>query len=161
GPARGCRIFWHETRERDPDTQGHRVEAPPEWNRTTAQESSPRNAPAAPPTNRPGHEPRQRRPEGVDLPEMDLSETPPVDFERAIHTIHGADANLIERIRVTEYFEGKRVGEREVLVFKLQDHPRASYCYAWEMDGDLTTVLGIGSVKNALDAVRASILASR
>ena len=92
---------------------------------------------------------------------MDLSETPPVDFERAIHTIHGADANLIERVRVAEYFEGKRVAEREVLVFKLQDHPSASYCYAWEVDGDVTTVLGIGRVKNALDAVRASILASR
>jgi hypothetical protein len=71
------------------------------------------------------------------------------------------DANLIERVRVTEYFEGKRVVEREVLVFKLQDHPSASYCYAWEADGAVTTVLGVGVVRSALDAVRSSILASR
>jgi hypothetical protein len=85
-----------------------------------------------------------------------LSETLLVHFERAIHAAHGADATLLERVLVREYLQGKRVWEREVLVFELLNHPIASRCYAWEAEGEVTTVLGVGPVKSALDALRAS-----
>ena len=42
-------------------------------------------------------------------------------------------------------------------MFELVDHPSASRCYAWEVDGEVTAVLGEGTVKSAADAVRAAI----
>ena len=33
-------------------------------------------------------------------------------------------------------------------------------CYAWEVDGQVTAVLGVPPLRSAVDAVRASILAS-
>jgi hypothetical protein len=78
-------------------------------------------------------------------------------FERAIHAIHHAEATLIERVLVSEYLEGKLVWEREVLAFELLGHPSATRCYAWEVEGKVTAVLGEGPIKSALDAVRASI----
>ncbi len=78
-----------------------------------------------------------------------------------IRRLHGAEAILIERVRVTEYFEGKRVWAYEVLVFELLGHPTACCCYAWEVDGEMIAILGEGKVKSALDAVRAWIMARR
>ncbi len=38
-------------------------------------------------------------------------------------------------------------------------HPTAQRCYAWEVDGQVTTVLHTGRVDSPVAAVRASILA--
>ena len=46
-----------------------------------------------------------------------------------------------------------------MLVFELLDHPTASKCYAWEVDGEVTAVLHVGPVDSPVKAVRASILA--
>ncbi len=51
------------------------------------------------------------------------------------------------------------VWEGEVLSFILQGHPTATTCYAWELDGEVTAVLGVGPVDSPEAAVRASILA--
>lgn len=80
-------------------------------------------------------------------------------FTSSIIGLHGATAELVGRERVHETFEGETVWEGEVLVFQLLDHPEADRCYAWEVDGQVTAVLGVGPVKSASDAVRASILA--
>ena len=80
-------------------------------------------------------------------------------FREAIHATHNADSKLIERVPVHEQFQGETVWEGEVLVFELIDHPEASCCYAWEVDGEVIAVLGVGPVQSAQDAVRASILA--
>ena len=40
------------------------------------------------------------------------------------------------------------------------DHPSARLCYAWEVDGEVTALLGGGTVDSPIAAVRASILAS-
>ena len=94
-------------------------------------------------------------PAGMDvMNEADLS-----SFEQAIHAMHGADASLIRRERVHEQFEGETVWEGEVLVFKLSGHPTANWCFAWEVDGEVTAVLAEGPVQTAADAVRASIYA--
>ena len=60
---------------------------------------------------------------------------------------------------MVERFEGETVWEGEVLVFALQGHTQASQCYCWEVDGQVTAVLGVPPVRSAVDAVRASILA--
>ena len=81
-------------------------------------------------------------------------------FRHAIRQTHGADAQLVARERVDERFEGEPVWQGEVLVFDLLDHPTAKRCYAWEVDGRVTAVLGVSGVDSAVKAVRASILAN-
>jgi hypothetical protein len=81
------------------------------------------------------------------------------EFEHAIAETHGARARLARRERVVERFWGETVWEGEVLVFELLDHPSAAWCYAWEVDGEVTAVLGEPPIKSAQDAVRAAIAA--
>ena len=81
-------------------------------------------------------------------------------FEQAICATHDAAAKLAERVPVVETFGGETVWEGEVLVFQIRGHPTASYCYAWEVDGLVTTVLHIGPIDSPARAVRASILAA-
>lgn len=90
-----------------------------------------------------------------------MNELPILDFEHAIQATHGTRSDLLERVPVHETFEGEPVWEGEVLVFQLLDHPAASRCYAWEVDGRVTAVLGVGAVDSPVMAVRASILADK
>ena len=80
-------------------------------------------------------------------------------FHDAIRETHGARSQLIERVSVAETFEGDTVWEGEVLVFALLDHPSATRCYAWEVDGQVTTVLHTGPVDSPVAAIRAMVLA--
>ena len=89
-----------------------------------------------------------------------MNDAPLHVFHEAIQATHGAKASLVARERVVERFKGQPVWTGEVLVFELEGHPEASRCYAWEVDGEVTAVLGVPPVKNARDAVRASILAN-
>ncbi len=79
-------------------------------------------------------------------------------FQHAIRETHGSRSQLIERVSIVETFEGGTVWEGEVLVFDLLDHPTAQYCYAWEVDGQVTAVLHTGPVNSPVAAIRASIL---
>ena len=88
-----------------------------------------------------------------------MNELPISSFKRAIRATNGALSRLIERVRVVEEFEGQPVWEGEVLVFELLNHPTAPRCYAWEVDGTVTTVLHKPPVDSPVKAVRASILA--
>ena len=80
-------------------------------------------------------------------------------FRKAIRATHGVNSQLVGRHSVVESFEGEVVWEGEVLTFALQNHPQTATCYAWEVDGQVTTVLGVPPVRSAVDAVRASIMA--
>jgi hypothetical protein len=88
-----------------------------------------------------------------------MNDLPTSTFERAIRATHGAKARLLRREHVLERFEGKTVWIGEVLVFELLDHPGATRCYAWEVDGQVTAVLGVPPVDSAQTAVRAAIAA--
>jgi len=88
------------------------------------------------------------------------SDVPISNFERAIKETHGAKARLLGRERVDQPFGGAHAWRGEVLVFELLDHPSASRCYAWEVEGGITTVLGGGTVDTAIGAVRAFVLAT-
>ena len=83
-----------------------------------------------------------------------MNELPLEGFRHAIRQTHGARAQLRERVRVVEDFEGQRVWEGEVLVFQLHGHPTAVKCYAWELDGQVTA----GPIDSPREAVRAAIL---
>jgi hypothetical protein len=89
-----------------------------------------------------------------------MNEIPISAFEDAIQATHGAKAQFLSRERVDQAFEGQPIWQGDVLVFQLLDHPSARLCYAWEVDGEVTTVLGGGTVDSPTAAVRASTLAS-
>ena len=80
-------------------------------------------------------------------------------FEKAIRATHGAKATLIRREVVLERFKGEVVWQGEVLVFELSGHATACWCYAWEVDGEVTAVLHEPPVDGARAAVRAAIAA--
>jgi hypothetical protein len=78
------------------------------------------------------------------------------DFARAIEASHGAKSHMIARERVHERLEsGETVWIGEVLIFEVIG--TGQRVYAWEVDGEVTAVLGEGPVKCAADAVRAAI----
>ena len=86
-----------------------------------------------------------------------MNEISEAEFQHAIFQTHGAKAQFLYREPVIEEFEGETVWEGEVLVFLL-DHPTASFCYAWEVDGKVTAVLHKPPVDSPLTAVRAAIV---
>jgi hypothetical protein len=90
-----------------------------------------------------------------------VNQVPIRDLEHALQTALSAEPRFQAREKVYEDFGSEVVWAGEVLVFKLLDHPSARLCYAWEVDGHVTTVLGDGGrVKNGRDAVRAAIMAA-
>jgi len=78
-------------------------------------------------------------------------------FQQAILDTHGAAAKLLARESVHEMFQEGTVWQGDVLVFELENHPSARLCYAWEVDGVVTIVLGEPPVSSAVDAVRTVI----
>jgi hypothetical protein len=75
-----------------------------------------------------------------------------------IHRLHGAEATHRESVSVKEKFNGETVWEGIVEVFDLIGHPKASTVYAWKNDAShQVTVLHLGPIKSAADAVRAAI----
>jgi hypothetical protein len=89
-----------------------------------------------------------------------MNEIPISAFEDALQATHGAKAQFLSRERVEKLFEGQPIWQGDVLVFQLLDHPSVRLCYAWEVDGEVTAVLGGRTVDSPIAAVRASILAS-
>jgi hypothetical protein len=76
-----------------------------------------------------------------------------------IHRLHGAEATHRESVSVKETFNGETVWEGVVEVFDLIGHPKASIAYAWKNAEDHhVTVLHLGPIKSAADAVRAAIV---
>jgi len=59
---------------------------------------------------------------------------------------------------VHQMFQGGTVWQGDVLIFELDDSPSARLCYAWELDGVVTIVLGEPPVGSAVDAVRTIIM---
>ena len=78
--------------------------------------------------------------------------------------MHGCEATWLESVPVTETFGGETAWDGEVQVFALQGHPDAEHAYAWSHATEgprrrFVAVLGIGPVRDAVTAVRASIVA--
>jgi hypothetical protein len=84
-------------------------------------------------------------------------------LKQVIYHLHQVDSTWVETVPVHEVFEGQTVWQGNVEVFDLQNHRRAKRAYAWSHDpdnlGKLTAILEIRPVKDALTAVRMSILA--
>lgn len=82
-----------------------------------------------------------------------------------IRKLHGVESRHLESVPVKETFQGKTVWEGVVEVFELVGHPKAPRVYAWahHTDGPESpkrhvTVLHIGPVTSAVEAVRAAIV---
>ena len=87
-----------------------------------------------------------------------LHELPIEGFRHAIRQTHDAESRLLCEERVVEMFESKRGWQGKVLVFELLNHPTAHLCYAWEVDGKVTSVLHESPVDSAPAAVRTAIV---
>ncbi|HZP04588.1 MAG TPA: hypothetical protein VFB43_06780 [Terracidiphilus sp.] len=81
------------------------------------------------------------------------------DLADVIRKLHGAEPTHRESVPVKETFKGQTVWEGVVEVFDLVGHPRAAIVYAWKNAADHhVTVLHLGPIKSAADAVRAAIV---
>ena len=87
------------------------------------------------------------------------------ELRDVIHHLHGANANHLESVPVTERFQGQTVWDGVVEVFRLTGHPKTDKVYAWIHDtGDPVnpkrhvTVLHIPPVVSPQTAVQAVIV---
>jgi len=85
-------------------------------------------------------------------------------LQDAIRHMHGCEATWLESVPVNETFEGETVWDGEVQVFELRGHPVAERAYAWSHATNgprrrFVAVLGVGPIRDAVTAVRASIVA--
>ena len=86
------------------------------------------------------------------------------ELRAVIRKLHDAEPTHRESVPVKEFFRGETVWEGIVEVFDLSGHPKASKVYAWTNEADdpskahHVTVLHLGPIKSAADAVRAAIV---
>jgi hypothetical protein len=87
------------------------------------------------------------------------------EIKAVILNLHGALAEHVETVPVSEEFQGQTVWEGEVEVFDLEDHPKAKRAYAWGHATDeegtgrrYVTVLELPPVTSPETAVKASIV---
>ena len=80
------------------------------------------------------------------------------ELKSIIRRLHGAEAMHRESVPVKEVFRGETVWECIVEVFDLAGHPKASRVY-WKSEPDHhVTVLHLGPIKSAANAVIAAIV---
>ena len=87
------------------------------------------------------------------------------ELRDVIRHLHGVESKHIESVPIKETFQGKTVWEGVVEIFELHGHPKAPKIYAWAHDTDdpkkpkrHVTVLHVGPVTSAVEAVRAAII---
>jgi hypothetical protein len=84
------------------------------------------------------------------------------DLQNAIRATHGCESIYRRTELVSEAFKGRRAWDGVVRIFKLIEHPKAKYCYAWSYrDGKetkSTAVLGIPPVDSSQSAVKAAMV---
>ena len=87
------------------------------------------------------------------------------ELRDVIRRLHGVESEHVESVPVKEVFQGQTVWEGIVEVFELHGHPKAPKVYAWAHDTDgpespkrHVTVLHVGPVTSAVEAVRAAIV---
>jgi hypothetical protein len=77
----------------------------------------------------------------------------------AIQQLHNCGAVHLKTVPVPEVFQGQTVGQHEVEVFNLINHPTAKRCYGWT-DGepeDFITILELPPVTDAQSAVKVAV----
>lgn len=87
------------------------------------------------------------------------------ELRDVIQHLHGATADHVKSVPVTEKFQGRTVWDGVVEVFHLSGHPKTDRVYAWVHDTDdpahprrHVTVLHIPPVVSPETAVRAAII---
>jgi hypothetical protein len=82
------------------------------------------------------------------------------DLQAAIRATHGCNSKYLRTEFVREVFEGNIAWDGLVRVFKLINHSKANYCYAWSYqegsETKYTAVLEIAPVDSSQSAVKAS-----
>ena len=95
-------------------------------------------------------------PVGLELrPHAPDSALPMAAFQDAIRSRHGCPASFVSRTRVAGAVRMPAAHERDVLIFALHGHPRATHCYAWEESGRIRSSLHDDRVRSPAAALRA------
>ena len=85
-------------------------------------------------------------------------------IKRAVEKAAECPASHLESVAVVDTFRGKTMWEGVVEIFALLGHAKAKRAYGWNVgkgaDERFTAVLDIPPVRDALTAVRASVVAS-
>jgi hypothetical protein len=88
----------------------------------------------------------------------------PDQLRKAVETMHGGTATLLQSVPVSETFQGDRTWDGVVHVFKLTGHPKATRAYAWSAPIEagnkrgFVAILDIPPIMSPVDAVRAAIV---
>jgi hypothetical protein len=96
-----------------------------------------------------------------------MNELQPDELKRAVESLHGGTATLVQSVPLTETFEGRTVWEGVVHVFDLAEHAKATRAYAWSSPMEASNerrffaVLHVPPINSPLDAVRAAIVAEQ
>jgi hypothetical protein len=99
---------------------------------------------------------------------MDDADIP--SLQAGIREQHGCESTWIESVHVDERFRISQLLAidwfRDVQVFELIGHPQAKHAYVWSDSNDfagrqVTAVLELGPVTDAISAVRATIAPTR
>jgi len=87
------------------------------------------------------------------------------ELKEVIRNLHGAEAEHVESVPVTEKFQGKTIWDGVVEVFDLKGHPQTNRVYAWAHETDEpkgqrrhVTVLHLHPAISPRTAVRAAII---
>jgi hypothetical protein len=86
------------------------------------------------------------------------------ELKAAILNVHGAQADHLETVPITEEFQGETVWQGEVEVFAIRGHPKATRAYGWGFTVNETqgrkyvAVLGVPPVTSPQTAVQAAIM---
>ena len=85
-------------------------------------------------------------------------------IKRAVEKAADCPASHLETVAVVDTFRGKTMWSGPVEIFELLGHAKAKRAYGWSVgegtDERFTAVLEIPPVKDALTAIRASVVAS-
>ena len=86
-------------------------------------------------------------------------------IQRAVEKAAECPVSHVETVAVVDTFRGQTMWEGMVEVFALMGHAKAKRAYGWSAgqgkDQRFTAVLEIPPVKDALTAVRASVVAAK
>ena len=79
-----------------------------------------------------------------------------IDYQLAILKFYGFHASFLEHVAVEVADEGRTL-HFDVLVFEFRGHTLsgATRCYAWEVNGEIRTVLGVPPIDGPREAVEA------
>ena len=78
-------------------------------------------------------------------------------LERKLENMYGSRASLVREVHLQERINGHVLWAHDVLVYEFAEPRDARFCYAWQADDRIVTVLGVPPIRSATDAVQSHL----